>query len=291
MALLGKVNEPSKAPAETLSVRDVEDLEIELLLEGIFRRYGYDFREYDRAFIRKRVEGRLRKEGLLTASQLLERVLRTPESLDAFLDGMGEAADSFCRPARLWRTLRRKAMPALRTYPSVRAWAAGCRSQADLVSLLLVLEEELSRSYTLYVTDFHEGRIQRLRSETFLRKEVPRLARLYAAAGGKRRLTTYLENNDGHASLHPNLSERLVFGLHNPTTDASFNEFHLIVARDAMRGFNASLRARVHGLIYESLVRFGYVMLGPEEPLEGTPYESRYKVIDRASGLYQKIGS
>jgi chemotaxis protein methyltransferase CheR len=291
MALLGKVNEASRAPAETLSAGDVEDLEIELLLEGIFRRYGYDFREYDRSYIRKRVEGRLQKEGLVTASQLLARVLRAPESLDAFLEGMGDAADSFCRPARLWRTLRRKAMPLLRTYPSVRAWAAGCRSQADLVSLLLVLEEELSRSYTLYMTDFHEGRMRRIRSDAFRRKEVPRLAKLYAAAGGKRRLTYYLENNDGHASIHPNLSDRLVFGLHNPTTDASFNEFHLILARDAMRGFNASLRARVHGLIYESLVRFGYVVFGAEESLEGTPYESRYKAIDRTVGLYQKIGS
>jgi chemotaxis protein methyltransferase CheR len=291
MALLGKVKEGSKAPAEPLSARDVEDLEIELLLEGIFRRYGYDFREYDCSYIRKRVEGRLQKEGLVTASQLLERILRAPESLDAFLDGIADAADSFCRPARLWRALRRKTMPLLRTYPSVRAWAAGCRSQADLVSLLLVLEEELSRSYTLYMTDFHEGRMQRIRSDAFLRKDVPRLAKLYAAAGGKRRLTYYLENNNGHASIHPNLSERLVFGLHNPTTDASFNEFHLILARDAMKGFNMSLRARVHGLIYDSLVRFGVVMLGPEETLEGTPYESRYKVVDRAFGLYQKIGS
>jgi chemotaxis protein methyltransferase CheR len=291
MALLGKVNEASKGPAEPVSARDVEDLEIELLLEGIFRRYGYDFREYDRAYIRKRVQGRLRKEGLLTASQLLERVLRAPSSLDAFLDGMEEVAESFCRPARLWRTLRRKAMPLLRTYPSVRAWAAGCRSQADLVSLLLILEEELSRSYTLYVTDFHEGRMQRMRSETFLRKEVPRLSKQYAAAGGKRRLTSYLENNDGHASILPNLSERLVFGLHNPTTDASFNEFHLILAREAMKGFSAPLRSRVHALIYESLVRFGYVLLGPDESVEGTLHEKQYRVVDQAAGLYQKVGS
>ena len=281
----------AKPTAEPASARDVEDLEIELLLEGIFRRYGYDFREYDRAYIRKRVEDRLQKERLETASQLLERVLRRPASLQAFLEGTGDAADGFCKPARVWRALRRKAMPRLRTYPSVRAWAAGCGSQADLVSLLLVLEEELSRSYTLYVTDVHEGRIQRVRTETFRRKEVPRLAKLYAAAGGRRRLSYYLENSDGKALLHPNLTERLVFGLHNPTTDASFNDFHLIVARDAMKGFNASLRARVHGLFYDSLVRFGYLMLGGGDGLEGTPHESGYKAVDRTAGLYQKIGS
>lgn len=269
----------------------VEDLEIELLLEGIWRRYGYDFRDYDRLYIRKRVEGWLQQEGLQTASQLLERVLRSPNALDAFLDDLGEARETFCKPARVWRSLRRKAMPLLRTYPSVRAWATGCRSQADLLSLLLVLEEELTRSYTLYVTDFRESRIQRVRSEPFLRKEVPQLSRLFAAAGGKRRLSFYLENSDGKSFVHPNLTERIVFGLHNPTTDASFNDFHLILARDATKGFNEALRARVHALIYDSLIRFGYLVLGPGESLEGTPHGAGYRPVDAAAGLYQKIGN
>jgi chemotaxis protein methyltransferase CheR len=283
--------EMSKTAAEPAPRQDVEDLEIELLLEGIYRRYGYDFRDYDRAYMRKRVEDCVQREGLQTASQLLERVLRRPSSFESFLDCVGESGEIFCKPVRVWRALRRKAMPLLRTYPSVRAWAAGCRSQADLVALLLVLEEELSRSYTLYATDYHEGRIRRVRTETFSRKEVPRLSKLFSAAGGKRRLSTYLENADGKSFIHPNLSERIVFGLHNPMTDASFNDFHLILARDAMNGFNASLRARVHGLIYESLVRFGYLLLGTGDTLEGTPHENRYKAVDAAAGLYQKIGT
>jgi len=272
-------------------VGDVEGLETELLLEGIWRRYGYDFRNYDPEFIRRRIDAWLQQEGLQTASQLLERVLRRPAALSAFLDGLGEAGDTFCKPARVWRALRRKAMPLLRTYPSVRAWATGCRSQADLVSLLLVLEEELSRTYTLYVTDFHENRIERVRTEPFRRKEVPRLSRLYAAAGGKRRLSTYLENTDGKSMLHPNLTQRVVFGLHNPATDSSFNDFHLILARDAMEGFNSSLRARVHGLMYDSLVRFGYLVLGGGETPEGTPHAAGYRTVDASAGLFQKIGN
>jgi chemotaxis protein methyltransferase CheR len=280
---------------KTMAVRptggDVADLEIELLLEGIWRRYGFDFRDYDREYMRRQVAGRLQQEGLQTVSQLLERILRRPAALDSFLDDLGESSDTFCKPARAWRTLRRKAMPLLRTYPSVRVWTTGCRSQGDLVSLLLVLEEELRRSYTLYVTDFRESRIQRVRGEPFERKEVPRLSRLYAAAGGKRKLSSYLENMDGKSVLHPNLTERVVFGLHNPTTDASFNEFHLILAREPMKGFNEALRSRVHGLIYESLVRFGYLVLASGERLDGTPHERGYRPVDVAAGLYQKVGN
>lgn len=276
---------------ESAEPRDVEDLEIELLLEGIWRRYGYDFREYDRAFMRGRVQARLREENLVTASQLLERVLRSPSSLDGFLDGGTSIADGFCRPAKLWRTLRRKAMPYLRTYPSIRAWAAGNSSEGDLYALLLVLQEELSRSFTVYATDLHEARLSRARSGAVPRKDLPKLAKRYAAAGGRRPLAYYFESVDGKSTLHPNLAERIVFASHNPATDASFNDFHLIVARNAMEGYSDALRARAYELMDESLVRFGFLVLGAGGSLEGMPKARRYKAVDRAAGVYQKTGA
>src|SRR5204863_4407994 len=103
--------------------------------------------------IRRRVQARLREEGLDTTTQLLERVLRDGAALDALLDGREDFVESFFRPARVWKSLRRKAIPALRTYPSVRAWAVGGVPEGHLASLLLLFQEELSRAYTLYATE------------------------------------------------------------------------------------------------------------------------------------------
>src|SRR4029079_6291080 len=95
---------------------ELEDLEIDLLLEGIRRRYGVDLTEYDRRYIRQRVHARLREEGVDTASHLLERVLRRPDSFGAFLDPRDEEEGALFRPVRIWRAVRQKALPALRTY-------------------------------------------------------------------------------------------------------------------------------------------------------------------------------
>lgn len=274
---------------ESASPREVEDLEIELLLEGIWRRYGYDFREYDRGFIRDRVQDRLRQERLVTASQLLERVLRKPESLDGFVDGGGASADALFRPAKVWRSLRRIALPALRTYPSVRAWALSCSSEGDLCSLLLLLEEELTRSYKLYATDLHERRLRRARPGSFRRARIPMLSKQFAAAGGRRSLSDYLESSNGKALLLPSLRKRIVFASHNLATDASFNDFHLILARNTMKGLSGALRARVYRLIHESLVRLGFLMIGAGESLEGSPYARCYEAVDPGAGLYQKM--
>lgn len=276
--------------ADPAPPQEVEDLEIELLLEGIWRRYGYDFRDYDRRFIRHRVQGLLREEKLVTASQLLERVLRDRTALDAFLDeGDEDAEGSFFKPVKTWRALRRKALPILRTYPSVRAWTLGGASEGDLYSLLIVLEEELSRPYTLYATDLHDRKVRRVRSGVFRRSALRSLTKAYGAAGGRKDLLDYLETVDGKAVVVPALKKRVVFASHNLATDSSFNQFQLILARNVMKGFNDTLRSRVHRLMHESLVRLGFLALGAGETLDGSPHGDRYKAVERAAGLYQKM--
>jgi chemotaxis protein methyltransferase CheR len=276
------MTEPSRA-------EKLEDLEIDLLLEGIRRRYGVDLTEYDRRFIRQRVRARLREEGVETASHLLERVLRRQESFEAFLDPRGGEESALFRPVRVWRALRQKAVPALRTYPSVRAWVVGPSSNDDLVALLVLLEEELSRNYTVYATepgDWHgrEARFGSIRA-ALLRS----LSRSYAAAGGRRRLSEHVRTEGARARLLPELRNRVVFGSHNLATDASFNEFHLILVRSSLSRFSPPLRERSLRLMHGSLVRFGFLLLGPEESPGGTPDAESYRAVVRSAGLYQKV--
>ncbi len=275
--------------ADPAPPRELEDIEIELLLEGIWRRYGYDLRDYDRGGIRRRVQACLREEGLDSTIQLLERVLRNGAALDGLLDGRDDSFQTFFRPAKVWKALRRKAVPALRTYPSVRAWAVGGVPEGELASLLLLFQEELSRPYTLYATELRPRRDGRGRAPSFPRTRLRGLAKAYTTAGGQRSLPEYLEESDGRLRLSSTIQGRLVIASHNPVTDASFNEFHLILARHAMTEFNNSLRERVQGLIHESLIRFGFLVLGPGETPAGMP--GRYKELDRGAGLYQKLAN
>jgi chemotaxis protein methyltransferase CheR len=267
---------------------EVEDLEIELLLEGIWRRYGYDLRDYDRPYIRARVQSRLKKERLESVSQLQERILRSPGALDGLLDGdEDESFDSFFKPARLWKSLRKKVVPVLRTYPSVRAWSAGGGSEGALYSLLLLLHEELSRPYTVYATDLREDRIGRVRAGSLPRNRLTSLAKAQAVGGGRRPLAEYLDDGDGQPRICPAIQHRVVFASYNPVTDASFNEFHLILARRAMHGFGDALRARAQRLIDDSLIRFGFLVLESGETPAGRP--GRYRTVDRGAGLFQKV--
>ena len=60
---------------------DVEDIEIRLLLEAIFQMYGYDFRSYSKASMRRRVLHRLTMSGLSSIMDMTDKVLRDRPSL------------------------------------------------------------------------------------------------------------------------------------------------------------------------------------------------------------------
>src|SRR5262245_44000125 len=59
-------------------ISSLERLEMELLLEAVFRHYGYDFRHYAPSSLRRRLMKRLEAEGLATFSALQDRVLHDP---------------------------------------------------------------------------------------------------------------------------------------------------------------------------------------------------------------------
>jgi chemotaxis protein methyltransferase CheR len=276
--------------ADPLAIQSVEDLELELLLEGIQRRYGCDLRNYDRRFVWERVRNRLREERLGSVSQLLERVLRRPGSFEALVRSGEKGGEGVFHPAIVWRAVRRKVLPLLRTYSSVRGWVIGGASDADLYSLLFLLEEELSRSYSLYATHLYP-RSRPTRGVEFRRSELRDLSRTYASAGGRRRVTDFLTRSNGKALVLPALRSRIVFASHNLATDASFNEFHVIIARNILNRFNLEMRGRSLRLFHESLIRFGFLLLGSGESLDGLPHSRGYRELDRRTGLYQKVAN
>ena len=111
----------------------------------------------------------------------------------------------------------------------------------------------------------------------------------YHSAGGKAAFSEYYQAGHGHIVLRKDLSKNIVWAQHNLVTDASFNEFHLIICRNVLIYFNTRLQARVHHLLYESLAEDGVLVLGRQESLQLTPHESNYRVLDRREKIYQRV--
>lgn len=267
-----------------------ESVEIDLLCEAIFRFYGFDFRQYSRASLRRRIRNLLELEGLATVSGLQERVLHDRLVMERFLLNLSINVTAMFRDPTMFRILREKVVPLLNTYPSVRIWHAGCASGEEAYSMSILLEEEgLAEHSKIYATDFNEAIIKKAKAGILPLNEMQSYTSNYQKAGGKRSFSEYYSARYNNAMLAPRLREPIVFSRHNLATDSSFNEFNIIFCRNVMIYFNNDLRNHVLELLHNSLCRFGILVLGTKESLQFTPFEQYYKVLDGPSRIYQRI--
>jgi chemotaxis protein methyltransferase CheR len=269
---------------------ELEALEVELLLEAIHRRYGYDFREYTSASLRRRIANVLRSEGLRTISGLQEKVLHDQTCMDRFLLALSVNVTSLFRDPGYFLTLRRKVVPLLRTYPSLRIWHAGCSTGEEAYSMAILLQEEgLYDRCQIYATDINEAVLSRAGMGIFPLTLAEVYSRNYLQAGGKRALSDYYTVDDENATFCSSLKRNMTFSQHNLAIDRSFNEFNVIMCRNVLIYFKQSLQKRVHRLLYDSLARFGILGLGNKESLQFTPHEHDYVPLDCVWKLYRRI--
>jgi chemotaxis protein methyltransferase CheR len=269
---------------------DLQALEIELLLEGVFRRYGYDFREYAGASLRRRIGHALRAEGLTTVSGLQERVLHDPACGERVLCALTVTTTAMFRDPGFYLAFRNEAVPLLRTYPYLRIWHAGCSTGEEVYSMAIMLQEEgLYDRCLIYATDLNEQALAQAREGRFPLEATEKEAGNYLLAGGKKRLSDYYQSTGGRALFRPSLRENLAFCPHNLTMDRSFNEFNVIFCRNVLIYFQKPLQQRVHRLLYESLDRFGILGLGQKEALQFTPHERDYEPLDPEWKIYRRV--
>jgi chemotaxis protein methyltransferase CheR len=269
---------------------ELERIEIDLLLEGIFRRYGFDFRQYAPASLKRRVWRRVHAEGLASISALQERVLHDSVCMERLLLDLSINVTAMYRDPSFYAAFRERVVPLLRTYPFARVWNAGCSTGEEVYSIAILLQEEgLYDKTRLYATDINDAVLERARAGLFPLDKMQEYTQNYIAAGGKRSFSEYYVADDAGAAFSPSLIENVVFAQHNLATDRSFNEFHVIICRNVMIYFDKPLQDHVHRLFHESLVTFGVLALGHKESIRFTPHATLYEELDADQRLYRKI--
>jgi chemotaxis protein methyltransferase CheR len=269
---------------------ETETLELQLLLEGIYRQYGFDFREYAPASLKRRVWRRVHSEHAGTITGLLERVLHDPDVMERLLLDLSINVTSMFRDPTFYRAFREQVVPVLRTYPFTRIWVAGCSTGEEVYSLgILLHEEDVYDRTRIYATDINEAVLGRARDGVFPLEKMQEYTENYIRAGGKRSFSEYYLAKYEGALFDRRLTDNVVWAPHNLVQDRSFNTFNAILCRNVMIYFDRALQARVHELFYDSLERFGILALGHKESIRFTGFEGAYEELDPYEKLYRKV--
>lgn len=282
-----KENEKS---TEAESCGELEKIEINLLLEGIYRYYGFDFRNYVSSSIRRRIWYRIRAERLKSVSSLQEKVLHDPCVMERLLADFSIHISEMFRDPPFFKSFRKKVVPLLKELPFVRIWHAGCSTGEEVYSMAIILHEEgLYHKTKIYATDMNEDLLKKAKDGVYPLDKMRAYMDNYQLAGGAKKFTEFFEVCHDKAVFHPFLTQNVVFAQHNLATDHSFNEFHVIICRNVMIYFDRVLQDRVHRLFYESLCTSGILGLGCKEDIAFNNYSHYYEAFDPEQKIYRKV--
>lgn len=271
------------------SVIDNIDIEIPLFLEAVFQKYSYDFRDYSKAHVKRRLLHRMSVGRFTSISQMQEKVLRDKAFFIDLLEDLSINVTEMFRDPDFYKSFRENVVPTLKTYPFIKIWHAGCSTGEEVYSLAILLKEEgLLDRCQVYATDFNRKVLEIAKHGIYKTQELDKFQRNYIKSGGKEKLSDYYTLKYGSIKFDQALSKHVVFADHNLVTDHVFAEVNLILCRNVLIYFNRELQNKVINLFHESLIHSGHLCLGSKESLRFTQHEHSFVDIDSRQKIFKK---
>ena len=269
---------------------EIHNEEINDFLDAMYRCYGYDFSEYSRASVKRRIFRFMHIYKIKNIFELNYHIINDAGFFKSFLEEFTVNVTEMFRDPDFYKSLRENIIPQLATYPYVKIWHAGCSTGEEVYSMAIVLEEEgIYNKTKLYGTDINQQVLSQAQKGIYSVDNMRAYTNNYINAGGKRAFSDYyLAKYDG-VLFDKSLKRNMVFSAHNIVSDSSFNEFNMIVCRNVLIYFNKSLQNKAVELFYNSLIMFGYLVLGSKESLLFTDYKDKFEVIDREQRIFRRI--
>lgn len=268
---------------------ELENLECDLLLDALLNRYGYDFHNYAKASVKRRIVQFLDNSDQSKISEIIPKILYDERYAKSLIQNFSVSVTEMFRDPQIYKTLREQVIPILKTYPFIKIWHAGCSTGEEVYSLAILLKEEgLYDKCQIYATDFNEQALVKAREGIYKLDGIQKNTNNYNNGGGKNSFSEYYHASYESAIMDRTLKKNLTFANHNLVTDSTFGEMHLILCRNVLIYFDKILQSRVLNLFNESLVRNGFLCLGIKESIQFSSVADNYKEITNKHRIYQK---
>jgi chemotaxis protein methyltransferase CheR len=272
-----------------MELAELDEIEVASLLEAIYQHYGYDFREYAEAHIRRRIKNRMMMSKLSLA-EIINKVIGDRSFASQFLKDLSITVTEMFRDPDFYKALRETVIPVLKTYPFIKIWHAGCATGEEAYSMAIILKEEgLYDRTTIYATDFNQYALDIAREGIYSNTSMQQYISNYRKAGGMESFSDYYVSYYDRAMMDQSLKDKIVWANHNLVTDSVFAEVNMILCRNVMIYFTKELQNKVHKLFYDSLINGGILCLGTKESLRNTDFHNEYtEKLVKKQMIYQK---
>ena len=268
---------------------EVTDDEMEILLNEVMETYGYDFSDYSRASLKRRINRLFQNDAFNSFTEFKGRVKNDQRYFARFVEEITVNVTEMFRDPSFYQTLREKVLPVLSTHPLIRIWHAGCSTGEEVYSIAILLQEAgILHKSLLYATDINPGVLEILRKGIFPLRAMKQYSENYILSGGKQDFSKYYTAKYEWAKFDEKLAEKMIVSTHNLVSDRSFNAFQLILCRNVLIYFDRELQDKAFRLFDESLDSLGFLALGARENLKFSSIAPGYKQLENKERIWRK---
>lgn len=265
------------------------NIEIKLLLEAIFLKYGYDFRNYSKAHIKRRILHRLTISDLKSISEIQNKVLNDKNFFELVLRDLSINVTEMFRDPSFYKYFREEVVPILKTYHYFKLWHAGCSTGEEVYSMAILLKEEgLIERAQIYATDFNNIVLQTAKEGIYPVNKIKEFTYNYQRSEGKNSFSDHYTAKYNSVILDKSLKKNIVFAEHNLATDSVFAEVNVVICRNVLIYFDKELQNRVFNLFEESLIKGGFLCLGSKENLRFSDSFKKFSIVSNSEKIYKK---
>ncbi|MDB5248436.1 MAG: methyltransferase, CheR-type [Segetibacter sp.] len=274
----------------TTQKADITEDELDEMLNVVNTTYGYDFSDYSRASMQRRVSRFMDTAGYKTAVDLTFQLKKDRSVFDYFLQRITVNVTEMFRDPAFYKVIRQEVLPVLASYPIIKIWHAGCSSGEEVFSMAILLSEAgLLKRSRIYATDVNPYNVEKAKKGILPLNVMKEYNENYIQSGGQNDFASYYTSLYNNAIIRKDLRENILFSQHNLVTDQAFNEFQIILCRNVMIYFNRRLQNRVIHLFNDSLSTFGYLALGIKESLLFTDLQNKFEVVSKDEKVFRRI--
>ncbi|MGL1891076.1 MAG: protein-glutamate O-methyltransferase CheR [Spirochaetaceae bacterium] len=266
-----------------------EEIEIDLVLEAILKMSDFDYRNYSRSHIKRRLNHRLAISGFSRYSDLIPEIIYNHDLLRKLLSDLSINVTEMFRDPSFFKEIIEKVFPYIQTYPFVKIWHAGCSSGQEVYSMAILLKEaNLYNKTQIYATDFNMDILDRAKEAIYPIDYIKTYTNNYQQVGGHNSFVDYYTADSDSATISPLLKENILFSFHNLVTDGVFGEMNIISCRNVLIYFDRDLQNRVLKLFHESLVPGGFLCLGSKESIRYSEVDKLFETVSLTEKIYRK---
>lgn len=264
--------------------------EVGLVLNDLIDVHGYDFTDYSRRMMQRRISRLFQLRSFSDFAAFRELIRSDTEFLSWFIAEVMVPVTEMFRDPSFFLTLRNEVLPELSQAPLIRIWLAGCSTGEEVYAVAILLKElDLLHKSILYATDINPEVLKVASAGIFPLSGMKKYSENYVQAGGNQCFSDYYTAHYDLVKFDEQLKKRIVFSTHNLVADASFNHFQLIICRNVLIYFNPALQNRVIHLFDASLENNGFLGLGSKETLRFTNTGQHYHKVNPKEKIWRKL--